>query len=119
MSTQSSLDAAVDSIHEGASVALPSSPADRQKLRTMISEATYCLQRADDEKEAVKDIIDVIHNDYGVAKKQIRKLVNTRYKNNFEDRSAEESDFEFLYEGLFLTGSQAAPEDDEDSADEE
>ncbi len=84
-------------------VALPSSPADRQKLKTMISEATYCLQRADDEKLAVKDIIDVIHSDYGLSKKHARKLITTLYKQNYDDRVAEEEEFEFLYEGLFQT----------------
>lgn len=89
------------------SVALPSSPADRQKLKTMISEATYCLQRADDEKAAIKDIIDAIHDDYGLSKKHVRRLINTLYKQNYDDRAAEEEQFEFLYEALFQTGSQA------------
>lgn len=84
-------------------VALPSSPADRQKLKTMISEATYCLQRADDEKLAVKDVIDAIHSDYGLSKKHVRKLINTLYRQNYDDRVAEEEEFEFLYEGLFQT----------------
>lgn len=88
-------------------VALPSSPADRQKLKTMISEATYCLQRADDEKLAVKDIIDVIHSDYGLSKKHVRKLINTLYKQNYDDRVAEEEEFEFLYEGLFQVKTQS------------
>lgn len=82
-------------------VSLPSSPADRQKLKTMISEATYCLQRIDDEKAAVKDIIDVIHTDYGLSKKHVRRLINTLYKQNYTDRVAEEEEFELLYEGLF------------------
>lgn len=95
---------------ESRSVALPSSPADRQKLKTMISEATYCLQRADDEKAAVKDIIDVIHSDYGVSKKHTRKLINTLYKQNYSDRVAEEEEFAFLYEALFATNNNKLDE---------
>lgn len=97
----SALDTQEDKMELG--VALPSNPADRQKLKTMISEATYCLQRADDEKSAVKDIIDSIHENYGVSKKHARKLINTLYKQNYDDRVAEEEEFEFLYEGLFQT----------------
>lgn len=103
----SALDAAVTN---DVGVGLPSSPADRQKLKTMISEATYCLQRVDDEKAAVKDIIDVIHTDYGVSKKHARKLINTLYKQNYDDRVAEEEEFEFLYEALFQTGKAAEQE---------
>ncbi len=89
-------------------VALPSSPADRLKLKTMISEATYCLQRADDEKGAVKDIIDVIYTDYGLSKKHVRRLINTLYKQNYQNRVAEEEEFEFLYEALFTVDNAAA-----------
>lgn len=85
----------------GGSLSLPRSPADRQKLRTMISEATYCLQRVDDEKAAIKDIIDVIHDDFQLSKKHVRRLINTLYKQNYDDRQAEEEEFEYLYEGLY------------------
>lgn len=89
------------------SVALPSSPADRQKLKTMISEATYCLQRADDEKAALKDIIDVINQDYNISKKHARRLINTLYRQNYDDAVAESGEFEFLYEGLFQTAANS------------
>lgn len=89
-------------------VSLPSSPADRLKLKTMISEATYCLQRVDDEKAAVKDIIDVIFTDYGLSKKHVRRLINTLYKQNYQNRVAEEEEFEFLYEALFTVDNAAA-----------
>lgn len=97
----------------GRTVSLPSSPADRQKLKTMISEATYCLQRADDEKSAVKDIIDVINSDYGLSKKHTRKLINTLYKQNYTDRVAEEEEFEYLYEALFNAAKNPAAEAEE------
>lgn len=85
----------------GVNLSLPRSPADRQKLKTMISEATYCLQRVDDEKAAIKDIIDVINTDFQLSKKHVRRLINTLYKQNYNDRLAEEEEFEYLYEGLF------------------
>lgn len=88
---------------EEVSVHLPRSPADRQKLKTMISEATYCLQRVDDEKGAIKDIIDAVHTDFQLSKKHVRRLINVLYKQNYQDRLAEEEEFEFLYEGLFET----------------
>lgn len=95
----------------GVSLSLPRSPADRQKLKTMISEATYCLQRVDDEKAAIKDIIDVINEDFQLSKKHVRRLINTLYKQNYNDRLAEEEEFEYLYEGLF-TSSKVTKEEE-------
>lgn len=92
--------------------ALPSSPADRLKLRTMISEATYCLQRADDEREALKDIVVRIHEDYGISKKHANRMIRALYKQNYADQVAEEEEFEFLYEGLFNTGTTPPVEED-------
>lgn len=95
----------------GVSLSLPRSPADRQKLKTMISEATYCLQRVDDEKAAIKDIIDVINEDFQLSKKHVRRLINTLYKQNYNDRLAEEEEFEYLYEGLFATAKVTKEEE--------
>lgn len=97
----------------GISLSLPRSPADRQKLKTMISEATYCLQRVDDEKAAIKDIIDVINEDFQLSKKHVRRLINTLYKQNYNDRLAEEEEFEYLYEGLFATAKVTKEEEAE------
>lgn len=97
----------------GVSLSLPRSPADRQKLKTMISEATYCLQRVDDEKAAIKDIIDVINEDFQLSKKHVRRLINTLYKQNYNDRLAEEEEFEYLYEGLFATSKVSKEEEAE------
>lgn len=97
----------------GVSLSLPRSPADRQKLKTMISEATYCLQRVDDEKAAIKDIIDVINEDFQLSKKHVRRLINTLYKQNYNDRLAEEEEFEYLYEGLFATAKVTKEEEAE------
>lgn len=97
----------------GVNLSLPRSPADRQKLKTMISEATYCLQRVDDEKAAIKDIIDVINGDFQLSKKHVRRLINTLYKQNYNDRLAEEEEFEYLYEGLFASAKVTKEEEAE------
>ena len=81
-------------------VSIPSNPADRQKMKTMLAEMTHCLQRADDEKESMKEIADEVYKQFGIPKKIINKLARTMYKRNYADLQAENEDFELLYETL-------------------
>jgi len=81
-------------------ITIPSSPTDRQKMKQMLAEMTHCLQRADDEKESMKEIADAVHNQFDVPKKIVNKLARTMYKHNYADLQAENEDFELLYETL-------------------
>lgn len=81
-------------------VTVPSSPNDRSKLKTMLTEITHCMQRADDERESIKEIINDAYSKFDIPKKVLRKLATTMYKHNYEDVQAENEDFETLYEIL-------------------
>jgi len=87
--------------------AVPSSPKDRQKMKQMLVEMTLCLQRADDERESMKEIAAEIETQFGVAKKTSNKLARTMYKHNYADLQAENEHFEFLYEALIEGKSTA------------
>jgi len=50
-------------------VNLPSNPNDRQKVKQMLAEMTHCLQRADDEKESMKEIAEEVYNQFAIPKK--------------------------------------------------
>ena len=78
----------------------PSSPADRQKLKSALTEMTYCLQRIDDERSAMKDVAEATAEKFGLPKKMISKLARTMYKRDYETLSQENEDFELLYETL-------------------
>lgn len=84
-------------------VIIPSSPADRQKMKSMITEMTYCMQRIDDEKSAMKDIAAAIEEQFDLPKKHVNKLAKTLYKRNYETLQAENEDFETLYESILET----------------
>ena len=90
------------------SASVPSDPSDRQKLKQMLSEMTHCLQRADGEKDAMKEICEEAYSQFNIAKKTINKLARTMYKHSYADLQAENEDFEFLYEALVL-GKDAGP----------
>jgi len=79
---------------------IPASIEDRKKMKTMLSEMTHCMQRADDEKESMKDIASEIFRQYAIPKKTINKLAKTMFKSNYADLQAENEDFELLYETL-------------------
>lgn len=80
------------------SVALPSSPTDRDKLKTMLIEMTKCLRRIEDEKENQKSIGKEVKNLFGLTGKHVNKLVRTMYKQNFPEVQAENHAFEDLYQ---------------------
>ena len=79
---------------------VPSNPEDRRKLKAAIGEATNCLLRIDGEREQMKEIIASAAEQFGVDKKQLRKIANTMYKHNYADAKAENEEFELLYETL-------------------
>jgi len=81
-------------------VNVPSDPAERQKLKSFLAEMTHCMQRADDERESMKEIAEEAYNQFNIPKKIVNKLARTMYKRNYADLQAENEDFEFLYEAL-------------------
>lgn len=81
-------------------VVVPSDPNDRKKLKTMLAEMTHCLQRADSEREAMKEIANEAAEQFDIPKKIVNKLARTMYKRNYADLAAENADFELLYESL-------------------
>lgn len=89
---------------------VPSDPSERQKLKQMLSEMTHCLQRADAEREQMKEICDEAYTQFNIAKKTINKLARTMYKHSYADLQQENEDFEFLYEALVLGKSEATSE---------
>jgi hypothetical protein len=80
--------------------AAPSSPADREKLRTMLEEIVHAMRRADDEKVSIKEIKDEIKKQFGIAPKYTGKMAKTMYKHAFDEVKAENSEFEDLYQTI-------------------
>jgi energy-converting hydrogenase A subunit M len=84
-------------------IVVPSSPADRQKMKMMITEMTHCMQRIKDEQSALKDIAAEVAKQFDVPKKQVTKLAKTWFKRDYSDVQAEHEDFETLYESILET----------------
>lgn len=89
---------------------VPSNPADRQKLKSTLTEITRCMQRIDDEKSAIKDLLDDASEKFDVEKKLLSKLAKTMHKRNYADQIHENESFETFYE-ILIEGQKVADEE--------
>ncbi len=93
-------------------IIVPSNPADRLKLKNQLAEGTYCLERVAAEREALKEIVAGIEEDFEIPKKVVNRLIKTMYKRDFAKEVAEHEDFETLYE-MIVEGASSNKEDKE------
>jgi hypothetical protein len=73
---------------------------DEAQIKTLkdgIKEMSVVLSRIDDEKVALKDILNSIHDEIKVPKKIINKLAKVYHKKSFAEESTEYNEFESLY----------------------
>jgi len=75
-------------------------PADRAKLKTVLNEAVASLQRIEDEKGALKELLEEVAKKYDIPKKVLSKLATTTFKRNFGALQEEHEDLELLYSNL-------------------
>jgi uncharacterized protein (UPF0335 family) len=75
-------------------------PAKRQQFKAYLANMTHYMALQDQNKEAIKDIVDDAATVFSMDKKLIRRLANTLYKSNFADQQEENETFELLYEAL-------------------
>lgn len=76
------------------------SPDERKKFKSALATLTHYFQQIDDAKESIKESVDDISKQYGVEKKQVRKLAAVMFKHNYETIQEENKHFEALYELL-------------------
>lgn len=80
---------------------IPSSEDDRKRVKEAVAEGSGFLQRIDDYKSQITDIVNMLHDNFGIPKKQGRLMIKTHYKQNYLDVSTESTVFEVLYETIF------------------
>lgn len=89
---------------------VPSNPADRKKLKAILAAMTHSMQKIDDERDAMKELVAAASRDFDIPKKLINKLGKTMYKRTYADIQTENEDFELLYETLVLGKNDATDE---------
>jgi len=73
-------------------------PDDRRAMKAMIVEMTYCLQKIEDQREAMKDIATAAEEKFSIKKKFVNKMARTMFKHSYADLQSENESFELLYE---------------------
>jgi len=94
----------------------PSNPADRQKLKLALEQITDSMARTASEREHIKEVIDMIKENFEIDPKQTRKLAKTMYDRSYSDLQQENEDFELLYEAV--VEGMSVPDNDEDDEED-
>jgi hypothetical protein len=71
-----------------------------KEIRVCLDEMVECFYKIDNEKNLLKDIVDVTFDKYKIPKKILRKMAKTHFKQSFQEEAAEFNDFEALFEKI-------------------
>ncbi len=86
---------------EQVEIIIPSSDADKKKLKDAIIEADGCLIRIDAEKDQVKTILENLAEEFQIDKKTLRKTLSIYHKQNKHKVDSEKDNVDQLYDALF------------------
>ncbi len=73
---------------------------DLKKLKGYVDEVVLHMHRNDGNNQAIKDIVDIAHDELKVPKKILKRMAKTQHKNSFQTEVAESKEFEALYESM-------------------
>lgn len=82
--------------------AIPSSPEDQKKIRQVMETISDSYTRIEAERDLIKDEIAGLAEKYELPKKLLSKMARTFHKNNYDEKAAEEEDFQNLYETIVV-----------------
>ena len=80
------------------SIVLPSTPADRKRLKDAMQEISNSYLRQEAEREFVKEAIISLEEDIGIPKKYLGKMARIYNKQNVSEILAEIEEIEALLE---------------------
>ena len=73
---------------------------DLKKLKGYIDEVVLHMHRNDGNNQAIKDIVDIAHDELKIPKKILKRMAKTQHKNSFQTDVAESKEFEALFESI-------------------
>lgn len=80
---------------------IPSSPTDRQAIRSAMKEISNSMVRTEGERDYIKETIDDLSDKFDLPKKYLKKVASAYHKQNIAETSEVADDVETLYEALF------------------
>jgi hypothetical protein len=74
-----------------------------KSIRDALSEISNEMSVIDSHKEAIKDIVEVLYDNFKIPKKVLRRMAKTHHKQSFQEQVTEDNEFEALYLGMTET----------------
>lgn len=74
-----------------------------KSIREALSEISNEMSVIDSHKEAIKDVIDALYDNFKIPKKVLRRMAKTHHKQSFQEEVTEDNEFEALYIGMTET----------------
>jgi len=74
--------------------------AAKKQVNEALNNASDSLARIEGERELIKEIINKLNEDFSIEKKNIRKMIRTFHKQNFEQEVEEHNDFQSIYKTI-------------------
>jgi len=74
-----------------------------KSIRDALSEISNEMSVIDSHKEAIKDVIDALYDNFKIPKKVLRRMAKTHHKQSFQEEVTEDNEFEALYLGMTET----------------
>ena len=81
-------------------VVVPTNPKTLKDIKSAIEEGATCLLRIDAEREALKDIISHIKDEFELPKPFISMMIKRAHLADFDKKSTEFDDFSALFEAV-------------------
>ena len=79
-------------------VVLPSNPEDRKRIKDALQEISDSFTRIEGERDAIKDIVNFVNEEFDLPKKYVSKMARVYHKQSFDKEVGEAEDFAALYE---------------------
>lgn len=73
---------------------------DLKSIKDALTEISNELDIIGQHKDAIKDVINAVYDNYNIPKKVIRRLAKAHHKNSFQEELAQDNEFESIYIGL-------------------
>lgn len=74
-----------------------------KSIRDALSEISNEMTVIDSHKEAIKDVVDALYDNFKIPKKVLRRMAKTHHKQSFQEEVTEDNEFEALYLGMTET----------------
>lgn len=87
-------------------VTIPSNPEDKKRIKNALQEISDSFTRIAAERDAIKDVINFVNEEFELPKKYVRKMAKVYHAQNFDQEVGEAEDFAVLYENI--TGQTTA-----------